>query len=208
MIVQVLLKKSCYQTRRPSGSNSCKKVWAPLADVCYSNHFITVGNKNPDYFWPNKAARFWLTESVCFVRHKPYPLNRALYPFWQSHDGNIFPGSFLKVCTDPCIYQNLLPSWGCRTQPHSDHGTWLSLNIMLPDLPTIIISTLFISCLFPGGSLGHLQTHMPAKEKWCMSVYRPVSFHVALLQHLWAGVRDWCQPKWTFRLGPKLQMKF
>lgn len=50
------------------GLQQLEKVWAPLADVRCSSHFINVGNKTPNYSDP--SSTLWLTAGVCCVSQK------------------------------------------------------------------------------------------------------------------------------------------
>lgn len=62
------LGRSTYQQGCPTweeywGLQQLLGVWVPLADVCYSSHFINVGNKTPDYSWPKHPLFDW--QPVC-----------------------------------------------------------------------------------------------------------------------------------------------
>lgn len=67
--LQRSLREKKYFPARPScmgrvrGLQQLLGVWVPLADVCYSSHFINVGNKTPDYSWPKRPLFDW--QPVC-----------------------------------------------------------------------------------------------------------------------------------------------
>lgn len=52
-------------------------VWVPLADVCYSSHFINFGNKTPDYSWPKHPLFDW--QPVCVSYDINHPIALATY---------------------------------------------------------------------------------------------------------------------------------
>lgn len=62
------LGRSTYQQGCPTweeywGLQQLLGVWVPLADVCYSSHFINFGNKTPDYSSPKHPLFDW--QPVC-----------------------------------------------------------------------------------------------------------------------------------------------